>query len=165
MTEIRQIEFIIESNRIEGIVRHPTAGEVEAHLRLWSLSEITVADLEDFVRDVAARPLRSHPGQNVRVGTHFPPPGGPHIELRLRAILVGVNGGHFTPYDAHQRYEHLHPFLDGNGRSGRALWAWHMERDGLDPFALPFLHRYYYQSLDATSRSTPAVSMTRRAER
>ena len=45
-------------------------------------------------------------------------------------------------------YEMLHPFMDGNGRSGRALWAWMMLRLGQDPFALLFLHRFYYQTLE-----------------
>lgn len=42
----------------------------------------------------------------------------------------------------------LHPFMDGNGRTGRAVWAWAMQRDGQDPFALSFLHRFYYQTLE-----------------
>jgi len=39
--------------------------------------------------------------------------------------------------------------MDGNGRTGRAIWAWQMQRLGRDPFALPFLHRFYYQTLEA----------------
>jgi hypothetical protein len=110
---------------------------------------MTVGALEEFVEVVAARPLRRAVGQDVRVGNHRPPRGGPSIEGHLEDLLSAVNGGRVSPYEAHRRYETLHPFLDGNGRSGRALWAWQMLRDGLDPFALPFLHRWYYQSLDA----------------
>jgi len=40
--------------------------------------------------------------------------------------------------------------MDGNGRSGRAIWAWQMLGDEQDPFAIPFLHRFYYQTLDAS---------------
>ena len=52
------------------------------------------------------------------------------------------------PWVFHVQYERLHPFTDGNGRSGRALWAWQMmrRREGL---ALGFLHRFYYQTLVA----------------
>jgi Fic/DOC family len=144
-----RLAFITESNRIEDILRPPTQGEIDAHDTIWSKQEITVADLEDFVAEVAGRPLRRRLGQNVRVGRHIPPPGGPGIEEDLKAIFAAIQEGDVTPYETHQRYELLHPFLDGNGRSGRALWAWHMMRDGLDSFALPFLHRWYYQSLDA----------------
>jgi hypothetical protein len=82
---------------------------------------------------------------------HLPRPGGPWIEIELDELLVRINDRDLDPYAAHLRYEALHPFMDGNGRSGRAIWAWHMQREWRDPFALPFLHRFYYQALDASS--------------
>ena len=55
-----------------------------------------------------------------------------------------------TPYDIHRRYETLHPFMDGNGRSGRILWAWQMIHHDIRPgLSLGFLHAFYYQTLDA----------------
>lgn len=141
--------FVTESNAIEGITRPPLDYEVEAHATLLSLPSITVADLEAFVKDVAAVPLRRQPGQNVCVGAYRPPPGGPNIEYELETLLADIAAGCTTPYRAHIRYELLHPFMDGNGRSGRALWAWHKQRNGHDPFQLPFLQAHYYASLDA----------------
>lgn len=144
--------FVRESNRIEGIRSvHPR--EVEAHKRLLALREVRVEDLEQFVADVAGVPLRRDLGQDVRVGNHSPPPGGPDIENELETLLGYVKGGSVTPRRAHLEYERLHPFIDGNGRSGRALWAWQMQRDGYNPFALPFLHRFYYQTLDVAGQS------------
>ena len=145
-----RVGFVAESNRIEGITRPARQAELDAHRTLWGLDVIEVVDLEQFVEFVApgAR-LRRHVGMNVRAGQHVPRPGGPAVEYDLRELLVLVHAGDVTPYEAHCRYEHLHPFMGGNGRSGRALWAWHMQRVGLDPFAGPFLHRWYYQSLDA----------------
>lgn len=142
-------DFIAESNRIEGINRPGTREEIRAHDHLWSLEIISVGDLEDFVKAIAGASLRRYPGRDVRVGSHTPPPGGPNIETQLFGLLDAIGSGHLNPFHAHQRYEHLHPFMDGNGRSGRALWAWHMAKRGLDPFPLPFLHRWYYQSLEA----------------
>jgi hypothetical protein len=142
-------DFVRESNRIEGIHRDPTPTELHAHERLLGLDSVTVGELEDFVHRVAGAELRRVPGMDVRVGRHVPPLGGPHIEARLDNILAAVRYHELGPYEAHRQYEILHPFRDGNGRSGRALWAWQMRRDGRDPFALPFLHAYYYQSLDA----------------
>ena len=57
-----------------------------------------------------------------------------------------------NPWKMHVDFETLHPFMDGNGRTGRALWAWHMRRLDLDPFALSFLHRFYYQTLSSVRR-------------
>lgn len=142
------LEFVRESNLIEGIDRVPTEREVAAHEEFLSEHEVSVGALERFVTDVAARPLRDTVGMDVRVGSHFPPPGGPQIRSELTALVMAVNAGDLGPFGAHVAYETLHPFLDGNGRSGRVLWAWQMRRDGLNPFALRFLHRFYYQALD-----------------
>lgn len=146
------IPFVNESNRIEGIKRDYLPREFDAHLRLLDCERITVADMEAFVADVAGRPLRRHPNQNVRVGDHIAPRGGPEIESQLSALLEAIADDLVTPWEGHRRYEYLHPFIDGNGRSGRALWAWHMRRVGRDPFALPFLHRWYYDTLSEARR-------------
>lgn len=141
-------DFVRESNRIENIVRDPTPEEIEAHEQMLSLDVIRVADMETFVKQVAGKPLRERPGMDVRVGGHLPPPGGPAIRCDLEDLLGQTNDDIWTPYEAHCRYETLHPFLDGNGRSGRALWAWQMLRLGRDPFLLMFLRSFYYQALD-----------------
>lgn len=81
------------------------------------------------------------------------PEGGREIESRLAELLTGicnsVNGhSSISPWEAHLEYETLHPFTDGNGRSGRAIWAWQMRREGRDPFALPVLQKLYFDALD-----------------
>jgi len=143
-------EFVRESNRIENIVRDPLPREIAAHERLLSLVALSLRDIVEFVHDVAGgeAPLRSQPGMNVRVGPHVPPAGGPEIPEALGALLAEINGSRkLTPFAAHVRYETLHPFLDGNGRSGRAIWAWQMLDMGRAPFLLGFLRSFYYQSL------------------
>lgn len=144
--------FIDESNRIEGIYRDPTEDERIAWAAFMVLDTIRLADIEGFVREIAKAPLRCKPGMDVRVGNHRPIPGGPPVEAALETILRNANEGTTDPYRTHIAYERIHPFMDGNGRSGRALWAWQMKRAGQDPFALPFLHRWYYQSLDASRK-------------
>lgn len=144
-------KFIAESNRIEGIIRPPKAVELNEHERFMAIDNVTIEELDRFVRvyQPDAR-LRDKPGLNVRVGNHIPPRGGPEIREQLEDLLLMVNaekrGRSTTAFNCHLWYETIHPFTDGNGRSGRMLWAWQM-RD----YPLGFLHHFYYQALQARS--------------
>lgn len=130
--------FVEESNRIEGIGITSDA-EVRAHIEFLELDRVEISDLECFVAKVQpfAR-LRQYTGLDVRVGQHLPPRGGPEIRPALHGILEMRE-----PYLQHLAYQKLHPFTDGNGRSGRVLWLWAMKGQA----RLGFLHHFYYQTL------------------
>ncbi len=140
MTDL--VEFVRESNRIEGILREPLPEEIAVHENLLSAEKVETADLCSFVSIIApGHRLRDSAGLNVRVGNHIAPPGGPEIRDCLEHLLA--NEANLSPWEQHVAYETLHPFTDGNGRSGRALW---LHRHG-GHAPLNFLHQFYYQTL------------------
>jgi hypothetical protein len=91
--------------------------------------------------------LRDKVGMDVRVGAHIPPPGGAEIQPRVEKLLSRADAG-IDPYPVHCKFETLHPFTDGNGRTGRMLWAWMMIDQSDYDLSLKFLHKFYYQTLD-----------------
>lgn len=141
------LDKIEESNRIEGIDRPVRGDEIVEFTRFIALERVVVADLIKFVSvyQPGAR-LRDQPGLDVIVGKHTPPPGSSVIPYKLDDILLKANMDQCSPWQLHREYEDLHPFTDGNGRSGRMLWYWMMV--GNPKADLGFLHAFYYQTLE-----------------
>ncbi len=138
------LDFLRESNKIEGISSPPTENQIIAFKGFLDKDTITIDDLISLVSIFQPDAyFRDTHGLNVRVGSYTPPKGSPEIRTSLQSILNDTEND--TPWGIHCRYESLHPFTDGNGRSGRMLWSWMMK--GRHP--LGFLHTFYYQTLAA----------------
>jgi Fic family protein len=150
------IEFVQESNKIEGIDRSYEPSrfnkEIKAHERLLEIPTLSSQDIKNFVSEIDPTiKIRDKTGMNVSVGNYFPPKGSSLIRSLLDNILKYMSDN--DAYTTHIKYERLHPFMDVNGRSGRAIWAWQMSKENKDPFYLGFLHTFYYQTLEHSRRA------------
>ena len=90
----------------------------------------------------------------VRVGQYLPPPpdavSGLMFELlewwntaakKLSPVLSSAI--------LHYRFEAIHPFADGNGRTGRALALWELYRRGFDTHHIFSVDEYYWEDRPA----------------
>ena len=148
--------FVKESNDIEGIYGF-TNKDLEAHERFLNLDKIAVSDLEIFVAAVQpGAAIRDKPGMDVRVGSHIPMAGGLNVVKGIEALLLGVNRIS-PPQTSYCAYEYIHPFTDGNGRSGRVLWLWLMAQQGKLRSETTFLKEFHYQSLEIATMMFDSV--------
>lgn len=106
----------------------------------------------------------------VRVGRYVPPPqedvSGLMFELltwwnKESAKLSPV----LSSAIVHYRFEAIHPFADGNGRTGRALALWELYRRGFDSHHIFSVDEFYwedrpryYTALDAVRREGEDLS-------
>ena len=101
----------------------------------------------------------------VRVGNHFPP-AAVDVSGLMFELLEWWNheSAKLSPVLSsailHYRFEDIHPFADGNGRTGRALALWELYRRGFDSHHIFSVDEYYwedrpgyYAALDAVRKS------------
>jgi len=80
---------------------------------------------------------------NVMIGGHMTP--NPYMTKELmRNWFMDLDD--MNSFEAHVRFEKIHPFQDGNGRIGRAIWLKIALEEGFQQNRT-FLHEFYYQTL------------------
>ena len=107
---------------------------------------------------------------SVQVGRYLPPP--PRLVSGLMfELLEWWNGPSralspvLSSAILHYRFEAIHPFADGNGRTGRALALWELYRRGFDTHHIFAVDEYfwedrpaYYAALDAVPQQDDDLS-------
>jgi Fic family protein len=132
-----------------------------------------VADLLAIHRTLMEQ--SAHPGAGGQVRTEqnwiggssynpcraaFVPPPPDRVPGLLDDLLVYVNGDDHSPLVqaalAHAQFETIHPFADGNGRTGRALVHVVLRRRGLAPAFVPPISLALATAADAYSAGLTA---------
>lgn len=147
--------FIRESNLIEGI-DNPVEDERSWAAWEWlkDQDQISIPVLLELHKRITAAQLHhSESGAfrkvPVSVGGYMPP--GPFVAQQMAyewLMDLIFHRATLDPKEMHIRFEKIHPFVDGNGRTGRMLMWWHEVKNGQEPTLIRSNEadrHYYYQ--------------------
>jgi Fic family protein len=90
----------------------------------------------------------------VKVGRYVPPPAADVSGLMFELLSWwNERAADLSPVLSsailHYRFEAIHPFADGNGRTGRALAMWELYRRGFDTHHIFSIDEYYWEDRPA----------------
>jgi len=118
------------------------------HEHLFELHRLLAGEVMDQGQAGAYRTI------SVRVGNHLPPHPNDVSPLMFE-LLEWWNtkalelSPILTSAILHYRFEDIHPFADGNGRTGRALALWELYRRGFDSHHIFSVDEYYWEDRPA----------------
>lgn len=144
-----QEQFAMESNRIEGEGSF-TEGQLGA---VFEAEKMAGCDSIFVLERILDWHNMSFEGKEwaggwrdcqVYIGGHTPIPPE-HIEVAMEEWIDKFP--FMDAWEAHNSFEKIHPFQDGNGRLGRLIWLTKAISEGYY-YEIPFLQMYYYQTLD-----------------
>jgi Fic family protein len=125
----------VEKNAAKGSLTHDD---------MLALHRIIAAEVMD--QGTAGRYRTIH----VRVGRYTPPPPEDVSGLMFEMLTWwNKESAKLSPILSsaviHYRFEAIHPFADGNGRTGRALALWELYRRGFDTHHIFSVDEFYWE--------------------
>jgi Fic family protein len=153
---------IFEAKNLARVVSYINTKAKEQELTLeviLSLHKMLIANIRD---DIAGRFRKD--GEWVRVANHIAPDPKEVVE-RLDKMLAGYNANSRENIIKriavlHLIFEHIHPFVDGNGRIGRVINNYLLIREGFVPVNIKFIDRkMYYEAFNEFDKKSTAKIM------
>ena len=129
---------------------------VEKHAKKKTIGHVDIFELHRLLADSVMD--QGEAGRYrmiaVRVGKHFPP-AAKDVSPLMFELLEWWNkrAAELSPVLSsailHYQFEWIHPFADGNGRTGRALALWELYRRGFDTHHIFSVDEYYWEDRPA----------------
>ncbi len=132
-------------------------------IRIYQEIKQTSDKIRPAVAQIIIRQGANGPGAGKVIYT--PPRGKGIVEMKLKNLLNFMNDDDEFKIDpilkmaiGHFQFEAIHPFRDGNGRTGRVFNIHYLTKKGLLDLPILFLSRYIIENKDEYYRRLEAVS-------
>ncbi|MBR5780563.1 MAG: Fic family protein [Bacteroidales bacterium] len=133
------------------------------------LSEFDIKSIHNLVLADRPEDRGTFRRVNVRIAGALTTPVQPYlIEPKIEELLNNYNvwskNMHIVERVAnfHLQFESIHPFIDGNGRTGRLIMNLQLIKEGLPAINIKFADRKkYYDAFDEYSRTGSSEAMTK----
>jgi len=137
---------IFEAKNLARVVLYINEKAKEQELNIeviLSLHKMLISNIRD---DIAGRFRKNN--EHVRVGNYIAPAPKKIMEM-VEKMLVEYNTTNHENIikriaRLHLTFEHIHPFIDGNGRIGRVINNYLLIREGFVPINIKFIDRKMY---------------------
>ena len=150
-------------------------GHKDAFLYIEDIAKKDVPLSESVIKNIHSLVLMNQPEDRgvyrkipVRIMGAFTEPVQPYLIEPKITELLAVNEERKETMNVveriarfHLEFEGIHPFIDGNGRTGRLIMNLDLIREGYPPINVKFTdRRKYYDAFDAYYRDNDAGAMT-----